>query len=288
VVCMIITLFVPEQPLEQEPEPFDWQPFIRLFVMTAAFTVIILGMGASAKLVTRLPVTMPPGMAGLILAVVALLTMGIAVLVGVWVSVRISIGEDMKRNPSYVWWVVNRLAFLVGANNLSGFILYYLQERFPELSGAKAAGPASLAMMVVGVLILLTAVPSGYLSDRFGKKRLTLLAAIVATVGTGIVVLIPSMVAVNIGAGIVGIGIGLFYASNWALGTAVVPREEAGRYMGLSNLAGAGAGAIGAYIGGPLADYAGYVVLFIVYGLMFGLSALALLGIQEPPLATEG
>jgi len=100
--------------------------------------------------------------------------------------------------------------------------------------------------------------------------------------------MIPSMVAVNIGAAIVGIGIGLFYASNWALGTSVVPREEAGRYMGLSNLAGAGAGAIGAYIGGPLADYAGYVVLFIVYGLMFGLSALALLGIKEPPLATEG
>ena len=288
VVCMIITLFAPEQPLEQEPEPFDWQPFLRLFVMTAAFTVIILGMGAAAKLVTRLPVSLPDFWAGFILAAVALLTMGIAVLVGVWLSVRISIGEDMKRYPSYVWWVVNRLAFLVGANNLSGFILYYLQERFPEMSGAKAAGPASLAMMVVGVLILLTAVPSGYLSDRFGKKRLTLLAAMVATVGTGIVVMIPSMVAVNIGAAIVGIGIGLFYASNWALGTSVVPREEAGRYMGLSNLAGAGAGAIGAYIGGPLADYAGYVVLFIVYGLMFGLSALALLGIKEPPLATEG
>ena len=284
VVCMLITLLAPEEPLEGEPEPFDWQPLIRLFVMTAAFTVIILGMGELAKLVTRLPVTMSDGMAGLILAAVALGTMAIAVLGGVWFSVRISIGSGMKRNPSFVWWVVNRLAFLVGANNLSGFMLYYLQERFPEMAGAKAAGPASLAMMVVGVLILLTAAPSGYLSDRFGKKRLTALAAAIATVGTFIVVMIPSMTAVYVGGAIVGIGIGLFYASNWALGTAVIPLGEAGRYMGLANLAGAGAGAIGAYIGGPLADHAGYLVLFAVYGTMFGLSALALIGIKEPGL----
>jgi hypothetical protein len=30
---------------------------------------------------------------------------------------------------------------------------------------------------------------------------------------------------------------------------------EAGRFLGISNLAGAGAGAIGTYIGGPIADF---------------------------------
>jgi MFS family permease len=281
VVCLILTMAVPEQPLEREPEPLNWEPLVRLVLMTAAFAAIILGMGQLAKMTTRLPLTMHAGLAHAILVVVALLTMAGAVLAGVWISVRISIGAEMRRHPSFVWWVVNRLAFLVGATNLSGFMLFFIQERFVELEGAKAAGPAALVMMAVGVLILLTAVPSGYLADRYGKKRLTLLAAVLATVGTAIVVLVPSMAAIYVGGGVAGIGIGLFYTSNWALGTEIVPAGEAGCYLGLANLAGAGAGAIGAYIGGPLADHTGYVLLFVVYGAMFAASALALGGIRE-------
>lgn len=49
--------------------------------------------------------------------------------------------------------MINRLAFLVGANNLASFVLYFIQERFPELQGSAAAQPASLLMMVVGVAI---------------------------------------------------------------------------------------------------------------------------------------
>jgi MFS family permease len=72
-------------------------------------------------------------------------------------------------------------------------------------------------------------------------------------------------------------------ASNWALGTDLVPREDAGRYLGISNLAGAGAGIIGSSIGGPLADYfnaiqpgLGYPVVFSLYGGLFLLSVLLL------------
>jgi MFS family permease len=66
---------------------------------------------------------------------------------------------------------------------------------------------------------------------------------------------------------------------------------EAGRYLGISNLAGAGAGAVGAYIGGPIADYftrrmpatpeIGYVLLFAIYGMMFLLSVAALARVRE-------
>jgi MFS family permease len=84
-----------------------------------------------------------------------------------------------------------------------------------------------------------------------------------------------------VGSCLIGAGTGLFYAANWALGTDLVPREQAARYLGLSNLAGAGAGAIGAYIGGPIADSRGYVLLYAIYGALFILSAVPLLAIQE-------
>ncbi len=79
-----------------------------------------------------------------------------------------------------------------------------------------------------------------------------------------------------------GIGVGLFYSANWALGTELVPEDRAGQFLGLSNLAGAGAGAIGAYIGGPIADNLSYVLLMVIYGSMAVISTLALLGIKEP------
>jgi hypothetical protein len=65
------------------------------------------------------------------------------------------------------------------------------------------------------------------------------------------------------------------------LGTKIVPKEKAGQFLGLSNLAGAGAGAIGAYIGGPIADNKSYVLLMSLYGVLFLLSMFAIGKIEE-------
>jgi MFS family permease len=80
-----------------------------------------------------------------------------------------------------------------------------------------------------------------------------------------------------------GVGTGIFLATNWALGTDLAPPEEAGRYLGISNLAGAGAGIVGVGIGGPMADFfnalrpgLGYSVILVAYGALFLLSVAAL------------
>ena len=96
------------------------------------------------------------------------------------------------------------------------------------------------------------------------------------------------MAVLYIGAALIGAALGLFFSANWALGTEIVPKDQAGRYLGLSNLAGAGAGAIGAYIGGPIADEMGYVLLFAIYGTLFLLSIVALIGIREPGDLSRG
>lgn len=291
VLAMLVTLLVPEKRLKETPPPLDWAPFIRLAIMTAVFTLIILGSGEAVKLVGRF-ITGIQSTAVLIfiMGLLGLLGMAFAVAVGVWLSVQISIGSAAKRNPSFTWWVVNRLAFLVGAINLSTFAVYYLQARL-GYERQQAATPASLLMMFVGIFILLSALPSGWLADRFGKKRMVALSGLIAALGTLVALLVPSLPVIYIGGCIIGIGTGLFYASNWALGTILVPKDEAGRYLGISNLAGAGAGAVGAYIGGPIADYfttntpqiagLGYILLFTIYGLLFLLSILALTQVKE-------
>jgi MFS family permease len=169
----------------------------------------------------------------------------------------------------------------VPAFNLSGFIIFFLQERFQELQGEQAADPAGQVIMIVGIAILLFALPGGWLADRLGRKPLLGASSLLAAIGTAIVVIIPSLVAVKVGATLAGAAIGVFYSANWALGTDLVPKEQAGRYLGLSNLAGAGAGAIGAYIGGPIADNMGYVLLFTIYGFLFLLSLVTMTQIRE-------
>jgi len=288
---MILAMLVREEPLKQAA-PLDWKPFVRLLLMTAVFTVIILSLGEGTKAFSAILNSVGDMTATLFVAGgFGIVAMAIAVALGVWLSVQISLGDAAKQNPSFVWWVINRLAYLVGAINISTFAVFFLQGRL-NLAREKAAGPAANLLLVVGILILIFALVSGWLSDRIGHRRTVALAGVIATLGVAIAIAIPDLLAINLGAALIGAGTGMFYTANWALGTSLVPKNEAGRYLGISNLAGAGAGAVGAYIGGPIADYftvrfpaipgIGYVLLFAIYGVLFLFSVTALARVNEP------
>ncbi|NLE99384.1 MAG: MFS transporter [Anaerolineales bacterium] len=291
-VSMALTMLVREEPLSRAPIALDWKPFGRLVGMTAAFLLIILGTGEVVQRIGGLfGADTPAATLVVVMGVVGLAAMVLAVVVGVWVSVRISIGaEEMNRHPSFSWWVVNRLAFLVGTTNLSGFGIYFLQSRL-GFEGEAAAGPISQLMMVVGVMILILALPSGWLADRIGRKRLVALSGIVAAAGAAVIVAASTLPVMFIGGALIGMATGTFFTTNWALGTDLVPKDKAGRYLGISNLAGAGAGAVGGYIGGPIADHltarvpqtpgVGYMLIFAIYGVLFLVSALVLRAVRE-------
>ena len=290
-LSMLLTMLVPEQPLTETPSKLNWTPFLRLLLMTGFFTAIIIGMGESVKGLGRLAEGVSSTSSLLLLiGGIGLAAMVIAVGLGVWTSIRISIGKAATTNPSFTWWVINRLAFLVGTTNLSSFAVYFLQGRL-GYAEEKAAEPASQLMMVVGVFILISALSSGWLSDKFGHTRLVIFSGIAASLGTLIIILTTNLNVIYVGGCIIGVATGFFFTANWALGTELVPKQEAGRYLGISNLAGAGAGAVGAYIGGPIADFftinvpevpgLGYVLLFTIYGILFLLSAAALTRVKK-------
>jgi MFS family permease len=291
-VTMAATMLVREQPLLGKPTRLDWRPFGRLAAMTGVFTAVILGLGAAVRGLGRLlmGVSSLPVLA-ILMGLAGLTAMGAAIVIGVWASVALGIGhQEARRRSSFAWWVVNRLAFLVGTTNLGGFAIFFLQTRL-GYPGEAAAGPVSRLMMVVGVLILATALPSGWLADRIGRKRLVMLSGLLAGLGSVIILLAPHLSVLYIGGSLIGLGTGMFFTTNWALGTDVVPKEQAGHFLGISNLAGAGAGAIGSYIGGPLADYltrrapqvagAGYMLIYAIYAGLFVVSALVLLRVRE-------
>ncbi len=294
-LVMAVTMFAPEQPLAVAPPPMDWQPLLRLGAMTAVFTVIILILGEGVQQVSHALVGMGASTLLLVMGILGLLTMSLAVVAGVWISIHICVGTERARAaPSFTWWVISRLAYLVGSTNLAGFVLYFLQGRL-GFTRERAAAPASQMMLFVGVFILLSALPGGWLTDRLGRKRMLMSSGVVAAGGVVVILLATNLTLVYVAGAIIGVATGIFYAASWALGTSLVPQEEAGRYLGIANLAGAGAGAVGAYIGGPVADFfttyvpetpgLGYVLIFGIYGVLFLLSVVTLLKVHEPDVS---
>jgi MFS family permease len=222
------------------------------------------------------------------LAVGGVASMAIAVLAGVWSGVRATLGRLPAGQGGFLWWVVNRLMFLAAITSIQGFAPFFLMYSF-GVNAERAAAMTGQLMTTVGVFTLVSALPAGWLSDRVGHKNLLVLSGLLGAAGTALVlgtVWLPDIGVLTLAGSVLGLATGLFVTVNWSLGTHLVPPGEAGRYLGVSNLAGAGAGMIGSGIGGPLADLLnaslpglGYFVIFSGYLLLFLFSSLSILGI---------
>lgn len=225
------------------------------------------------------------------IAVGGVAAMGVTVIGGTWAGIRLTLGDTRHPTRRFRWWVANRLMFLAAVTSLQGFLPYFLMYTF-DVSSEKAIGMAGTLFTVVGVFTILSAIPAGWLSDRVGQERLTATGGILAAIGTVFVLVTvwqPAMWLLYAAGIILGIGTGLFVTTNWALGTRLTPPDASGRWLGISNLAGAGAGMIGAGIGGPLADILnasvaglGYFTIFTGYALLFIGSVFCLRGVKAP------
>ncbi|MFH1185706.1 MAG: MFS transporter [Chloroflexota bacterium] len=153
-------------------------------------------------------------------------------------------------NAGYWWLIAERAAFLFGVYGLQAFGQYYLQDALLVPNPPQQAGNL-LALIGLGTIALVVA--GGWLADRFGPKRLLYAASGLAGLGMLLMVLTTDLRELYVIGSIVGAGIGLFLASNWALANRIAPPAQAGRFLGLTNLATAGAAAL-ARLEGPAVD----------------------------------
>ncbi len=291
-VTMSITVaFAHEEPLREKPTGGIGERVLRLAALTIIFVAVtraaVWMVQASGTVSGRLDTAV--GLQAAVVGLAGLLGMAGSIFVGVYLSAWIGIGREAHQQTSFIWWVINRLLFLAAVGSIQGFALYYLSDvhHIPD-----PAAMTTKLLAVVGLFLLPSALLGGYLADRVGRKRLVAYSGLIAGGGTLLLLFAGSVPLVLISGCIVGIGTGTFMATNWALGTDLAPPQEAGRYLGISNLAGAGAGIVGAGIGGPMADSLnalrpglGYVVIFAVYGALFFLSTATLTLVRVRPAA---
>ncbi len=192
---------------------------------------------------------------------------------------------NFRRYPHYARLIGSRFLILSGIYVVQSFAQYFIRDRLAVADPAEVTGNL---MAVIGLALTALVFPAGLLSDRFGRRTLNLLAGGLAALGIFLLSFARSVPAV-LGCGtIIGIATGTFVSVNWALATDLIPQEEAGKYLGLSNLATAGSGAVGR-LAGPLIDginalrpgaYLGYPVVFIIASLCTLTGALLVLRIR--------
>jgi Na+/melibiose symporter-like transporter len=188
---------------------------------------------------------------------------------------------DIKGNPGFVWFLISRLFILMALGTLQSFALYFLKD---IVHVPNPAGAAANLLITVGICLLLAVFPAGYLSDRFGRKPIILLSGFVGVVGILVLFFTQTYTGALVCGGLLGISAGAFLSTNWALATDLVPPGEEARYLGLTNIATAGAGALARLIG-PAIDFfnarqsgLGYSVMLIacVFYFVLGLAAVAI------------
>lgn len=223
--------------------------------------------------------------------------MTIAVGAGVWTGASATLGwQAARQNTSFIWWIVNRLFFFSALTSIQSFSLFFLMYVF-QITREEAVKVNGNLFVVVGIFTLLATLPGGALSDRFGRRKLVGISGAIGALGALVLlttIFTPHLPFIYAAGILLGTATGLFYATSWALGVSLVPEEQAGRYLGISNLAGAGAGMVGTGIGGPVADWInriqpgmGYFVIFGAYALLLILSVVTLKLVKEKPAPSE-
>lgn len=189
---------------------------------------------------------------------------------------------NFRERPVFGYWFANRILFWGAFIAINSFLINYLVD----VIGMSETGAQSFygrLKVILGGALMVLALISGWLSDRFGRKPVVLTAGLVSFAGAFLLLFVRDQTLITVAGAIVGMGVGTFLAASWALATDIVPREEAARYLGIANIATCIGSGMARLLGGVLIDpinralgssSSGYLLLYSLATLFFLASAL--------------
>jgi MFS family permease len=198
-----------------------------------------------------------------------------------WKSLLGQFRINFRENSSYWWLIAERALFILGIYGVQAFAQYYLQDVLRVPDPPRQTGDLLAVLTITLTLLVLI---GGWLADKYGAKRILYIGTFIASGGMFLMLFAKDMRGLTVFGSLLGAGIGLFLTSNWALANALAPEGEAGKYLGLTNLATAGSGAL-ARLEGPALDWlnaawpgawVGYKGLFVFGALCIFLSVFLL------------
>ncbi len=159
--------------------------------------------------------------------------------------------KDIRTNHDFIWFLVSRMLVFMAFTTIQQFALYFLRD----IIGVTNPAEATARFSVLAVAAMLVVVwPAGYFSDRIGRKPITITAGLLGALGIAIIFFSEDYGTILWAAAIIGIAMGVFNSTNWALATDLVAQGEEARYLAIANMATACGAALSRLIG-PLIDF---------------------------------
>ena len=178
-----------------------------------------------------------------------------------------------RLHPDLGWFLVSRGAFMAAVVIFTTYGLFFLRDKVQVDNPAQALG---MAIIGIGGALVVTTYPSGWLSDRIGRKPVLAVGVVVAVAATVAMMWVSSYLIAVVVASVIGGAVGMILTSHWAMANDLgTPGREA-QHMGIVNL-GTLFGAAGAKAIGPLPDLVtvwfgpgyGYTALLAASALLF-------------------
>ena len=140
------------------------------------------------------------------------------------------------KHPDFGWAWLTRLIMNVGNQMTIVYLLFYLTDvvKYPDPAGGVLILTGTYAVMVI-----ISAVIFGPMSDRSGKRKIyVIFSSVVVSSSALIIAIFQTFPGAVVGAAVLGFGFGAYLAVDFALLTMVLPSaRERAKDMGVINIA---------------------------------------------------
>jgi MFS family permease len=195
---------------------------------------------------------------------------------------------NFKAEGKSAYWqlIFSRFLFLVGIYGFQSFAQYFIRDKFPQENAV------SFVQFVMGsfvIVLIIFSLLAGTLSDKYGRKRIHIISGFIGAAGAILLIFASTPTLLIVYGSVMGVGLGMFMSTNWAMANQMSSGADAGKYMGLTNLATAGSAAV-ARLEGPMIDWfnnmkpgalIGWTVLFAVSAVLMLASSWAMRKVPE-------
>jgi MFS family permease len=189
---------------------------------------------------------------------------------------------DPRQHPDFAWaWITRFLASLaIGMGTL--YLLYFLRDK---VHYAHPAQGLFILIAIYTVLVIVTAIVGGVISDRIGKRKMIVtVSGILMGLAALLLTFVETWTASEIAAVFFGAGFGAYLAVDQALITQVLPAaNDRAKDLGIINIAIVGPAAVAGAISALLVHFGGYPSLFAATAVVAVLGSVLVWRIKSVP-----